>query len=40
MKTLKNKDARIDVATLLTNLCGKEFETLDFRNKIFRKIYS
>lgn len=40
MKTLKNKDAKIDIQTLLSNLCGKEFETLDYRNKISRKIYT
>jgi hypothetical protein len=25
---------------LIKNLCGQEFETTDYRNKIFKKIYS
>lgn len=25
---------------MLRNLCGQEHETIDFRNKIFRKIYT
>lgn len=40
MKTFKNKEAKVDVQTLLQNLCGKECETLDYRNKISRKIYT
>lgn len=40
MKTLKNKEAKVDIQSLLQNLCGKEFETLDYRNKISRKIYT
>jgi Ca2+-binding EF-hand superfamily protein len=40
MKTLKNKEAKVEIQTLLSNLCGKEFETLDYRNKISRKIYT
>jgi hypothetical protein len=39
-KTLKNKENKVDVGTLITNLCGKEFETVDYRNKVFKKIYS
>jgi Ca2+-binding EF-hand superfamily protein len=39
-KTLRNKDGKIEVPNLLVNLCGKEFETVDYRNKIFRTIYS
>lgn len=39
-KMLKNKENKVEVATLLRNLCGQEFETVDFRNKIFRQIYS
>ena len=38
-KQLKNKDNKVEVATLITNLSGKEFETLDYRNKIYKKIY-
>jgi len=39
-KTLKNKDNKVEVDVLITNLCGKEFETVDYRNKVFKKIYS
>jgi len=39
-KTLKTKDNKIDVPTLLTNLCGKDFETVDYRNKVFNMIYT
>lgn len=35
-KVLKNKDGKVEVTTLLRNLCGHEHETIDFRNKIFR----
>ncbi len=38
-KILKNKDNKIEVPTLITNLCGKEFETIDYRNKIYKQIY-
>lgn len=38
-KMLKNKDNKIEVSTLISNLCGKEFETIDYRNKIFKQIY-
>jgi hypothetical protein len=36
---LKNKDGKVDVPALITNLCGQDFETLDYRNKIFKRIY-
>ncbi len=39
-KTLKNKENKVEVTALLRNLCGQEHETVDFRNKIFRQIYS
>lgn len=38
-KILKNKDNKVDVGVLITNLCGKEFETVDYRNKIFKRLY-
>ena len=38
-KLLKNKDNKIEIPTLVSNLSGKEFETMDYRNKIFKKIY-
>ena len=39
-KTLKNKDNKVEIPTLLRNLSGQEHETVDFRNKIFRQIYA
>jgi Ca2+-binding EF-hand superfamily protein len=39
-KTLKNKENKVEIPALLRNLCGQEHETVDFRNKIFREIYS
>ena len=39
-KQLKNKDNKVEVSTLIINLSGKEFETVDYRNKIYKKIYS
>jgi hypothetical protein len=38
--SLKNNDGKVDVHILVRNLTGREFETVDFRNKIFSKIYS
>ena len=38
-KLLKNKDNKVEVGVLVTNLCGKEFETVDYRNKVFKQIY-
>jgi hypothetical protein len=38
-KVLKNKDNKVEVGVLITNLCGKEFETVDYRNKVFKRIY-
>lgn len=36
---MKNKNNKIEVTTLLRNLCGHEHETVDYRNKVFKKIY-
>ena len=38
-KMLKNKENKVDVPTLITNLSGKDFETVDYRNKIFKRVY-
>lgn len=38
-KSLKNKENKVEITTLLRNMCGQEHETVDFRNKIFRQIY-
>ena len=35
-KVLKNRDNLVEVPTLIRNLVGKDFETVDFRNKVFR----
>lgn len=39
-KSLKNKDNKVEITALLRNLCGQDHETVDYRNKIFRQIYS
>lgn len=39
-KVLKNKDNKVEITALLRNLCGQEYETVDYRNRIFRQIYS
>ena len=39
-KALKSKDNKVEITTLLRNLCGGEHETVDYRNKIFRHIYA
>jgi len=38
-KVLKGNNGKISVTNLLRNLCGHETETVDFRNKMLRKIY-
>ena len=35
-KTLKNKENKVDIHALLRNLTGQEYETVDYRNRIFR----
>lgn len=35
-KLLKNKDNKVEVTSLLRNLSGQEYETVDYRNRIFR----
>ena len=39
-KILKNRDNVVEIPTLVRNLVGKDFETVDYRNKIFRQIYN
>ncbi len=39
-KVLKGKDNRVEITALLRNLAGEECETVDYRNNIFRKLYS
>lgn len=39
-KVLKNPHTnKIEVNTLLRNLCGQEHETVDFRNRMYKKFY-
>jgi hypothetical protein len=38
-KSLKSHDDKIDITNMIRNLCGEEFETVDYRNRIFKKIY-
>jgi len=40
MKILKGKDGRVDIIAMLRNFCGKEHETIDYQNRVFREIYS
>ncbi len=37
---MKNGANRVPIAMLLQNLVGNEFETCDFRNRIFKRIYA
>ncbi len=39
MKVLKDKDGKVEINAMLRNFCGKEHETVDYQNKIFREIY-
>ncbi len=39
-KALKNKENKVEITTLLRNLCGTEHETVDYRNKMFREFYA
>ena len=39
-KLLKNKDNKVEITAMLRNLSGQEYETVDYRNRIFRQIYA
>lgn len=39
-KTLKNQDNKVEVPVLLRNLCGQDYETVDFSNKMFKALYN
>ena len=39
-KEIKNSSNKIDIIMMLQNLVGNEFETVDFRNRVFKRIYS
>ena len=38
--SLKNDSSRVPVEALIRNLTGKPYETVDFRNQIYKKLYS
>jgi Ca2+-binding EF-hand superfamily protein len=38
-KSMKNADNKVEVTTLIRNLCGKDYETVDFRDKVFKRVY-
>ena len=37
--SLKNDSSRVPVEALIRNLTGKPYETVDFRNQIYKKLY-
>jgi Ca2+-binding EF-hand superfamily protein len=39
-KSMKNLKNLVEVPVLIRNLVGKDFETVDFRDKLFKRIYS
>lgn len=39
-KSMKNSKNLVEVPMLIRNLCGKDFETVDFRDKLYKRIYS
>ena len=36
---MKNSQNKVEVMTLIQNLCGNDYETYDFRNRVFQRIY-
>lgn len=39
-KSMKNSKNLVEVPVLIKNLCGKDFETVDFRDKLYKRIYA
>lgn len=37
---LKNSDSLVEVPNLVRNFTGKQYETVDFRNKIYKQLYT
>ena len=37
---MKNSSNRVEIMMMLQNLCGHELETYDFRNRMFKRIYT
>jgi len=36
---MKNRENKVEVMMLVQNLVGNEFETVDFRNRVYKRIY-
>ena len=39
-KNLKNADGLVDINVLIRNLTGKDFATVDFRERVYRQLYN
>jgi len=39
-KTLKNDEEVVEIASIVRNFTGSQFETVDYRNMMFKKLYS
>lgn len=39
-KTLKDRTGLVPIPVLIPNLTGQPYETVEFRNKIFKRIYN
>ena len=37
---MKNDEDTVEIYNLVRNFTGKEFETVDFRNMMFKKLYN
>jgi hypothetical protein len=38
-KNMRGRDNKIEIPILMRNLTGQDFETCDYRNKIFKEIF-
>jgi hypothetical protein len=38
-KAIKGEKDSVDVIVMIRNLCGEEFETVDYRNNMYNKLY-
>jgi Ca2+-binding EF-hand superfamily protein len=39
-KSMKNSNNLVEVPVLIRNLVGKDYETVDFRDKLFKRVYN
>lgn len=39
-KTLKNDEDLVEVCSIVRNFTGSKFETVDYRNSLFKKLYA